>query len=271
MARGKDLTGQRFGKLLVLSKAESLKDKSGATRAMWKCECDCGNEVTVRAELLTKGKTKSCGCLKHECTPKDNLIGKTFGRLTVIELLGRNSISKIVWLCKCECGNEIFVVGSELKNGHTKSCGCLRKAVTKERKTIHGLSHHKIRQVWRNMIARCENPDIEGYKNYGGRGIKVCEEWHNLKEFAEWAFESGYSENLTIERKDVDGDYCPENCCWETMKVQCNNKRNNHYIEAFGETKTLAQWAEKSGISHSLIRYRLNKGLSMEQILRGEK
>lgn len=271
MPKAKDLTGQRFGKLLVLSKADSLKDSSGATRAMWTCKCDCGNIVVVRSELLRLGKTKSCGCLKHEYKPQKDLVGKRFGRLSVIKLVGRNTSKKLVYLCECDCGNMVEVVGAELRNGHTQSCGCLRKQIVQEQKTTHGLSKHKIRSVWRNMIARCENPDAEGYKNYGGRGITVCKEWHDLEVFAKWAFESGYSEELTIERKDVNGNYCPENCCWATMKVQCNNKRDNHFIEAYGKIRTLAQWSDITGISPSLIRYRLNKGLSMEQIIRGEK
>lgn len=266
-----DLTGKRFGRLVVISKAESIHDSCGATRAMWTCQCGCGEIVTTRAETLMNGKSKSCGCLKHEIRPRNNLVGMSFGRLKVIGLAGRNDSRKLVYSCVCNCGNTIEVVGSALRNGHTKSCGCYRKDAVREQKTIHGLSQHKLRSVWRNMLARCENSKAEGYKNYGGRGISVCEEWHDLKIFSEWAFASGYHDGLTIDRKDVNGDYEPSNCCWVTMKVQCNNKRNNHYIKAYGETKTLAQWAETIGISSSLILYRLNKGLTMEQILMGER
>lgn len=268
MGKRIDLTGRRFGKLVVTGYSHSLKEDYGVTRAIWNCVCDCGNEIQVKADLLRNGHVRSCGCLKLEHEPKEDLTGQRFGRLTVIRIARRNKYKKILWECLCECGNKTEVISSQLKNGQTKSCGCLKRELTSERKTIHGLSHSKIRSIWKNMISRCENPKRKQYKDYGGRGITVCEEWHDLQTFAEWAYTNGFDENAehhqcTLDRIDVNGNYEPSNCRFVDMKVQCRNKRYNHLIEYNGVVKTLAEWSEITGIGRDKIKYREEHGLPL--------
>lgn len=187
-----------------------------------------------------------------------DLTGKQFGRLIVIERYGYTKGKHITWLCECQCEQKTKVVvsGNHLKRGMIKSCGCLRKEYTSQR----GKNNIKHGQG-------CVNPNDAAYKNYGGRGIKICDEWLDFSNFYEWAMNNGYEDTLTIERKDVNGNYCPENCKWATMKEQSNNKRNNHYLEYNGEIKTISQWADKLGISKSTISSRIELGWSTEDIL----
>lgn len=266
MPRTIDLAGKRFGRLVVISKAESIHDSCGATRAMWNCKCDCGNTTIVRAELLRCGKTKSCGCLKHEHSYNfEDLTSRTYGRLLVTGINKRDCYGKIYYDCICECGNRTIVNSNDLKSGHTKSCGCLRNELSKEIHTKHGLSYSRIRAIWRNMIRRCECENDRSYKNYGGRGISVCNEWHSLDAFAKWILEKGYDENSargeqTIERTDVNGNYDPSNCKLANMVEQARNKRNNREFLLNGKRITLQELSEITGINRSTISYRLLHG-----------
>lgn len=268
MGRLIDLTGRRFGRLVVLSKADSVKTKYGATQARWNCKCDCGNEIIAKASLLMNGNVKSCGCLKHNNPARfHDLTGQKFGRLTVIEFVGKNQHNKAIHKCICDCGNITYVTTNQLVIGRTKSCGCLKIAINKEIHKTNGLSYTRIRSKWDGMMRRCYNPKIAGYQNYGGRGIKVCEEWHNLENFAKWSYENGFTEDcdLTIERIDNDGNYEPNNCRWATKEEQANNKRNNRFIEYNSERKTLAQWSKQYSIDRSKVSYRLNHGWNFEE------
>lgn len=200
-----------------------------------------------------------------------DLTGQRFGRLTVLEL-GKPKNGRTAWKCKCDCGNIAIVDACSIKSGHTKSCGCLRSEVVKETVTKHGLSRSKVRKTWKNMISRCENKKCSQYEDYGGRGISVCKKWHDLEVFAKWAYANGFSEEKTkseqtIERKDVNGNYEPNNCCFVTMKEQNNNKRNSRRISYNGEIHTLAEWSEITGINRTTIAWRLNKGLSAKEAL----
>lgn len=132
-------------------------------------------------------------------------------------------------------------------------------------------THHEIKtrlhKIWESMHARCENPNHEYYANYGGRGISVCDEWIEYAPFRDWAMKAGYSNTLTIDRADVDGDYCPNNCRWATNREQQNNKHNNHRLTWNGETRTVTEWSEVVGIKKTTIKERLNAGWSVEKAL----
>lgn len=181
---------------------------------------------------------------------------KKYGRLTVLCRYGNEKPVK--WLCKCECGNECIVYGDNLKRGHTKSCGCIEKE--RPSHTKHGKSGSRIHVIWVSMKGRCYNPNNAEYETYGGRGIAVCDEWLNSFEaFYEWTVASGYADDLSIDRKDVNGNYEPSNCRWATQKEQQNNRRNNRYITYNGETHTMAEWARILNINYGTLCSRINR------------
>lgn len=132
----------------------------------------------------------------------------------------------------------------------------------------HGQCHTRLYGIWKGIKTRCYNPNHKSYKNYGARGIKMCSEWKDFQNFYEWSINNGYTNKLTIDRINVNGDYEPSNCKWATMKEQLNNTRVNRYVSICGETNTVAEWARKFGISYWLMRYRLSLGLSDDELLK---
>ena len=196
-----------------------------------------------------------------------DLTGERYGRLTVIKR-APNKGRTTVWECRCDCGKVKNVRQPDLRAGRTKSCGCMRHDMLMQKNTIHGLSDTRICGIWRSMKDRCSNPNNKAYCNYGGRGIKVCDEWFNsLEKFYQWSMENGYAEDLSIDRIDNDGNYEPENCRWVDRKIQNRNKRSNHIIEYKGKEKPLCDWADEFGIGYSTILRRLDLGWTIEEAL----
>lgn len=188
-----------------------------------------------------------------------DIIGQKFGRLTVLKYAYTKK-KVAYWECRCDCGNIKIVRGAQLKNGAVKSCGCLRKETTKKTKAIHNKHGSRLYKIWQGMKGRCFTPTNTKYKDYGARGITVCDEWLDFQNFYDWAVKNGYSDGLTIERIDVNGDYEPSNCRWATNKEQSLNKRNTVKIEIDGKVKTLTEWAEYTGIPRNTIYMRYRRG-----------
>ena len=161
-----------------------------------------------------------------------NLTGQRFGRLSVIRREGSDPHGFATWFCECDCGNQSIVSGSDLTKSHTKSCGCLRNELSRERCTKHGKNGTRLYEVWKSMNQRCSNEANAGYRRYGGRGIAVCEDWQNdFQAFYNWAIAHGYDETAprgkcSIDRIDNDKGYSPDNCRWVDMKTQINNRSN---------------------------------------------
>lgn len=188
-----------------------------------------------------------------------NLTGKKFGRLTVIERDLSIDSRKAHWVCKCDCGN-IKTIRSDSLQSQTKSCGCLQKEkakITVSKNHSHKESHTHLHNTWLGIKKRCLNPNDKRYSSYGGRGIKVCEEWlASYETFRDWARNNGYKEGLTIERIDVDGNYEPSNCKWIPFNKQANNRRTTIWIEYNGKRQSLMEWSKELGIKYGTLHSR---------------
>lgn len=198
---------------------------------------------------------------------KLDLKGFKSGRLTGIKPIGKDKNNSVLWECLCDCGNTAILRAALLKNGHTKSCGCLQRERASKACTTHGMRFSPEWRTWRHIKDRCYNPNTERYPHYGGRGIKVCDRWLN-------SFENFYAdmgkkpEGYSIERINIDGDYSPENCKWIALRDQANNKKNNKFVTFKGKTQTVAQWAEELGFNKQTLYSRLNGyGWSVEKSL----
>ena len=259
-----DISNQKFGKLTAIK----TTGKSDSSRSViWECICDCGNIVEVSSRSLRKGLTKSCGCLNRR-----NLIGDKFGRLTVIEK-AKSIKGRAMWLCLCECGNKTTVIGSNLIRGNSLSCGCLTDELNSKRMSTHGKSKTRIYGIWIGMKQRCYNPKVNSYKNYGGKGITVCDEWmgeNGFCNFEEWSIKNGYSEDLTIDRIDPNGNYEPSNCRWADKETQMNNMTTNIYLTYNGKKQTISQWSKETGIKSATLNYRHRKGWSDIECIEGK-
>ena len=192
--------------------------------------------------------------------------GQRFGRLTVIGLSERDHspTRRHRWLAVCDCGKEKVANAWLLTQGHTQSCGCLARETLVARNTTHGLSraHSKAYRSWKDMRARCNNPNDSDYKDYGGRGIRVCERWDDFSAFYEDMGDR--LPGLTIDRIDTNGDYEPGNCRWTDANTQANNKRSNRIVEYRGMEMTMMQLSRLCGVGVGTISYRLKIGYPIE-------
>lgn len=197
-------------------------------------------------------------------------VGEVYGELTVLalEMRKHGSQNKTFAHVKCTCGREAWHIAAKLKSGYTTLCG-------KDHYSHHaGTLDNRIYRIWCGMRNRCNNPNNEGYDNYGGRGIKVCDEWDKFSAFYYWAMSNGYTDELTLDRIDVNGNYEPTNCKWKTYKYQNNNKRSNVNLIAWDETKTLTEWLEDDRCKANninAIQYRLSVGYTPEEAISKEK
>lgn len=200
----------------------------------------------------------------------EDLTGKKFNRLTVIERAGKDKHGNSLWLCKCDCGNEKIIKGRNLKINHTKSCGCLHSELSKERvikiNTTHNKTHTRLYTIWGGMKQRCYYPKYAEFHRYGGRGIAMCQEWKtNFQAFYDWAYANGYQEDLTIDRIDNNGNYEPDNCRWVTWEQQRKNKTTNAKVKVVinGETKFLVDVAKEYNINYYTLYTRYKNGKSL--------
>lgn len=263
--------GDTFDMLTVVDRLDDYVAPNGKHHPRWLCECVCDNHTKViRVSSSLKGKFfHSCGCYSE---PTKDLTGMKFGKLTVIErgddYIKPNGEHIPMWKCKCECGNNCVKNQYNLIEGYTHSCGCLRVENSIKSHTTHGESSDRLYHVWCNIKQRCYDPNVSEYQYYGARGIIMCDEWKlSYENFRTWAIVGGYDKNsefgkCTIERIDVNGNYCPDNCKWANLKEQANNKRNNRVITIDDITLTVPQWAERMGVDPRLIHCRLSRGWS---------
>jgi len=193
-----------------------------------------------------------------------DLSGQTLGYLTAVSYQGSNG-RRSLWSLHCVCGTTVTLAASEIvkqqKRGVRASCGCMRSKTIAEKLTSHGMSHHKAFAVWRSMLDRCTLPTHQAWKNYGARGIAVCDSWR--RSFSDFWADMGptYSEGLTLDRRDNNGSYTPENCRWVSSKKQARNRRNNSLIETPWGLITVAEAADRSGMSRSTLYYRVKAGV----------
>lgn len=191
-----------------------------------------------------------------------DLTGKKFGRLTVLRYTDKRAGSSVIWDCICDCGNLHSVAGRVLTSGDSNSCGCYAKEMMSARNITHGLSgERRLYNIWSKMKRRCIGTDKVVSKYYHDRGISYCEEWDDFETFYDWSIENGYSKELTLDRIDNNGDYCPDNCRWVDMKVQSRNKRGNRVIVIDGVSKCITDWCEINGINVSTVNSRINRGM----------
>lgn len=189
------------------------------------------------------------------------LSGERFGKLIAIERSGSDKKGNALWICQCDCENLTISRTYKLTSGEKNSCGCLQKELISKTAKIHGLYGTRIHTIWRHMKERCDVETCADYKNYGGRGIRYCEEWKDLLNF------KNYSSELTLDRIDVNGNYEPRNCRWASHKIQANNTRVNRVIEISGVKKTMTEWSDETGVKVGTIWWRIENGYTGEDLI----
>lgn len=196
------------------------------------------------------------------------LEGQTYGRLTVIRRAGSKA-GRVTWACMCECGTTVEVVSNALTSGHTKSCGCWRDQRNRSAPLKHGHARRgtpftPTYRTWQSMMSRCYNKKLKSFKDYGGRGIKVCDGWHLFENFL--AYMGERPKGMTLDRIDNSKGYTPDNCRWATKVTQARNTRANRIVDFNGKQMTQAEFAERIGVSQSTVSRRLRIGWTPEQV-----
>lgn len=245
-----DISGERYGRLTALEFTGRHRSKT----RLWLCRCDCGTLCEVMLSNLRSGHSRSCGCTNRDHPPRKklDLAGHRCGRLVVLEITPRKVRSSYLWLCRCDCGKTVEVSGSKLRNGHTRSCGCLRvDQVTTQGGITTDPGTRVGWKLWHGVVRRCCNEDDRGYPNYGGRGIAIYSEWRESPwRFVEWLDENlgprpkGYS----LDRIDNDGNYEPGNLRWASRSTQQRNRRHHIYVRG-AEAEKLRAYAASVGIT----------------------
>lgn len=196
-----------------------------------------------------------------------HLVGQKFGKLTVIKLMSFGKSRHQMYLCKCDCGVEKQIRALGLIHGTSKSCGCARlESVSKPKR--HGDCNTRLYRIWCGMLSRCNYKQHRGYSYYGGRGVTVCDKWKDFVEFKSWAIHNGYEDNKTIDRKDNDKNYSPENCKWSTRSEQDYNRTVTIICTIKGENLNTKQVFEKYGISKKILYYRISRGMTDEDLIK---
>ncbi len=197
---------------------------------------------------------------------KDIIIGNKYGRWTVLKESAERKCNQIAYDCLCECGTERSVAKYQLRTGNSKSCGCLAREILGNRARKGGIWKHHLRGTFRSMKERCYNPNHQHYNSYGGRGIFVCERWHDFTNFIA-DNEHLYKKGLSLDRIDSDGPYSPKNCRWVSKSKQARNRRNNRYYEYNGKSKIILDWAKDFNIHPETLKSRLRKGIGFHDAL----
>lgn len=199
-----------------------------------------------------------------------DITGQRFGRLVALGPVVERKGGQIMWLCRCDCGNLTTIRSQGIRSGRTQSCGCFHRELVTRLGTTHGLTDNPLRTIWSDIIKRCTNPNATNYKNYGGRGISICDEWrHDFQAFFDHVTqlphcgEKGYS----IDRIDNDGNYEPNNVRFATKYEQSHNSRRSTLITYNGETKCIADWARSVGMKPSMLSGRLRRNMSIKDAL----
>jgi hypothetical protein len=274
-----DLTGRRFGHLVV-------QKYVGGKQYKWECVCDCGGRVIAQAIHLKSELIRSCGCFRAEFEMGNraiDLAGRRFARLVVVGFAGRTKTKTLLWKCRCDCGSEVAAVRSQsLLRGNTRSCGCYHRERAGEmgRASVkHGDSKSVEYNTYKSMIDRCHKEKNPAYKTYGAKGIRVCQRWRD--DYSNFLADMGRrpSNDHSIDRIDNTHGYScgecedcltrgePKNCRWLLKAKQARNKTTNTFIECGGERLTLAEWAERSGLTCGCITKRMRCGWTAEEAI----
>lgn len=239
-------------------------------KSCYLAKCICGRETVVRYSQVKVEKVKSCGHRKYDAV--NSIIGTKVNNLQVLEEAGRKN-KNILVKCLCDCGNTAIITVSRVKNGIVKDCGCSKKKITSELMKKHGESNSKLYWIWESMKARCYREKTEHFKYYGERGVSICNEWlgeDGFLNFRNWSTKNGYidGKKLSIERKDINGNYEPSNCEWIPFVLQARNRKSNINATLNGKTKCLTEWCNELDLKFSSIRYLIKvKGLTPEDAI----